>query len=158
MRTILASALLVVACGACGSREPEPNGIGPYVLGKTRLVDGKISFRCEPGGELTHCFGGPEVAVGTQAAQVDLYFAGTGDDAPLAEIFLSVRACRTDEVGQAMAQALGPPGEQAETRMLWNRKLVFVEAKLPAPGGSACELSFVDPKDTKRVAELKAGR
>ena len=160
MTRILAVALAAVALAAAApgcQRKAELGGIGPYLLGKTRLVDGEVNFRCEPSGEVTFCFGGPVVAVGDQPAAVSLYFAGTDKMSPLVEIFLNVRSCKVDALDAVLGKLLGPPTESRDKRRFWVLKRMFVAAALRTTGAS-CELSFVDPRDEKRIAELRAGK
>jgi hypothetical protein len=157
MRGVLLVAL-VCGCFGCQDRKPEYNGIGQYLLRKTKLADGQVNFRCQPSGEkLTWCFGGPDVKIGDQPATVSLYFGGKTDDAPLSEIAMSIRGCDPDKAEQALAKAIGEPTERADKQLFWVKKAMFVSAKLRKEG-TTCDLSFVDPADQARVDELRAGK
>src|SRR5262247_2321209 len=118
--------LAVLGASGCQERKQEYNGIGQYLIRKTKLVDGKVSFRCQPSGNnLSWCFGGPEVKIGDQPASVSLYFNGQNDDAPLSEIALAVRACDVERAEKALVKALGAPSETAEKQLFWTKKAMF---------------------------------
>jgi len=154
---ILAGLGLVALLG-CQERKQEYNGIGQYLIKKTKLVDGKVSFRCQPSGpKLSWCFGGPEVKIGEQPAAVSLYFAGQTDDAPLTEIALAIRGCDAEKAEKALTNALGPASETKDKQLFWVKKAMFVSARLRLEG-TTCDVSFVDPADQTRVDELRAGK
>src|SRR5262245_44295665 len=150
--------LIALGAGACKERKQEYNGIGQYLIRKTKLVDGKVNFRCQPSGDkLSWCFGGPEVKIGDQPAAVSLYFAGQTDEAPLAEIALAIRGCDADKAEKALVHAFGPASETKEKQLFWVKKAMFVAARLRVEG-TTCDVSFVDPADQARVDELRAGK
>ena len=148
--------VLVLLVG-CQERKQEYNGIGQYLLRKTTLADGQLHFRCQPSGNLTWCFGGPDVKIGDQPAAVSLYFTGHKEDAPLSEIALSVRGCDAEKAEKALVNAFGAQTETLDKQLLWVKKAMFVSAKIRKEG-TTCDISFVDPADQARVAELRAGK
>ena len=151
MRKVL---LLTLLLFACKPKPPPVNGLGPYVLGETKLATGKRRARCQPDGKIMWCFGAPAIKVGDQPAAVDLYFDGQGDDASLIEIALRIRGCNIDAVDAALRTALGPSTQRRGRKLFWRSKFSFVAARLRVDG-NACEVNFVDPKDTTRIAKLR---
>lgn len=148
---------LAVALGlvGCERKKPEPNGIDLWEFGKSTLAQAKTRTRCQAQDDLTWCFGARELGLGKQGAQVQLFFKGHEDTAPLAEIALTVRACQGDELGASLERVLGVPERHAKSgdkKLFWRKPLMFVVADLAASGG--CEINFVEPADTKRIAEL----
>ena len=145
-------ALALVAAAACGRKEPEINGIGKWVLLETQLKDAP-GF-CNPS-EITFCSGNGAVPIGDQVANVGLYFRGPEPTSPLVEITLSIRRCQPGPLAAALTEVLGEPSVRKNDHYLWRGKHAFVAGAIPAPG-RRCEISFVTPKDDKRVAELTA--
>jgi hypothetical protein len=151
----IAGTVLVACLLACSARAPDTSGVGPYVLGSTKLADGEVNARCQPTDELTWCFGSPQIALGAQSATVDLYFGGHGKDAPLVEIVLAVRSCQVPVVEAALDKAIGAASESGPKRRVWSRRSAFILAKLPG-SGTTCEVYFVAPSDKKRIAALRS--
>ena len=80
-------ALLVLAALACGSREPEYDGIGSWRFTRTTLKD-ITGGLCQPtdlddGRKATWCFAQQPVRLAGSAAEVDLYFLGSEPTARL---------------------------------------------------------------------------
>jgi hypothetical protein len=155
---VIAVLVTLVGLAGCKERKQEYNGIGQYLIRKTKLVDGKVAFRCQPSGDrLSWCFGGPDVKIGDQPAAVSLYFTGQNDDAPLSEIALAIRGCDAEKAQKALINALGPVSETKDKQLFWVKRAMFVSARLRMDG-TTCDLSFVDPADQGRVDELRAGK
>jgi hypothetical protein len=158
MRTRLIVASFLVLVG-CKHKPSDPNGVGPWQFGKTKLSDAEATGRCLPGEGATMCVGLSALQIGKQPAQTDLYFASSDKNAPLIEIALTVRACDVADAGAALDKVLGPSKDVSPDGKLrfWSYQPMFVAAKLPAKGSVECQVNFVDPKDSKRIAELRAG-
>ena len=68
-----------------------------------------------------------------------------------------MRACDVDKTDKALTKALGAPSETADKQLFWVKKAMFVSARLRMDGAT-CNVSFVDPTDQARVAELRSGK
>ncbi|HUJ61718.1 MAG TPA: hypothetical protein VLX92_24610 [Kofleriaceae bacterium] len=149
---------LAVVLAACEGKAPEPDGIGPYVFGKTTagsVHDGN----CQPtelrdGRKATWCFALPPFKVGKRVADVDAYFAGTEPTAPLIEVQLKVRGCREDEVDQWMRERFGPPIESKATREYWKNSFLWAAALLPSEPGR-CLIHFLPVSENAEIARIK---
>jgi hypothetical protein len=157
---IVACAALLLAGGACDKKKSDPNGVGPWQFGKSKLADAEAAGRCLPGDGVVQCVGLSGIQIGKQAAQTDLYFKSNAKDAPLIEISLIIRACDAEAAGAALEQVIGPPTSASKDNRahFWKWSTMFVAAQLPAKGSIECLISFVEPKDEARIAELQAGQ
>jgi hypothetical protein len=129
----------VVLWAACGSKDPEYTGIGPYRFGHTTRKDVRDGV-CQPtdlsdGRKATWCFAVPPFKIGKSNADVDLYFLGTEPTAPLIEIQLQVRGCHEDELESWMRTAFGPPIESRSTRAYWKNAFLWAAALMPSDPG-----------------------
>lgn len=140
----------VLVVVACDRPKPEIDGFGDFHIGKSTIADGYV---CSRRGELTYCSNNPSPALAGHTTSTDLYFRGKGDDAPLVEILVAVNACKDDVVSAALEKKLGDPGERAGDVSMWKQKSAIVVARLPAEPG-ICEISFLAPTETERIAEL----
>lgn len=141
-----------VAWGAGCQRDPEFDGIDRYSLQELTLAD--APGVCTPDDELTWCHTNPSVAIGDQAAAVDLYFRGDGDRAPLVEIVLTIRGCRGDDIARELTGELGDPDGERGSTLRWEGEYAVLFAQLDT-GGAGCEINFVDPEDDERIGELR---
>ena len=153
-RLILAL-ILVSAVGGCERKRGEIHGVGPYVLGKTKL--GEISGACSPDRSQTWCTSLSAVKVGEQSASVDLYFGGHGDNAVLVEVLLAIRACNAESAQSALTHELGKPTEVLDDRLVWTGKFAVIVARLKAEP-TVCEVSFVHPLETRTIEYLRTGK
>lgn len=153
-----AAALLLVVLAACNGRKGEISGIGPYRFGKTtrgNVHDGV----CQPteltdGRKATWCFALPPIKVGKRIAEVDAYFAGTDDQAPLIEVQLKVRGCVEQEAEQWMRERFGPPIETKGTREYWKNSFLWAGAFLPSEPGR-CMIHFLPIAENGEIERIK---
>jgi hypothetical protein len=143
---------------ACGSGEDEYAGLGRYKLGTSTLKDA-MGGRCDPtklddGRQATWCYALPPYKVGKHAANVDLYFLGTGDDAPLIEILLSIRGCDEDELVGWMRTNFGQQVDQRPKRAYWQNRYLWAAAFVPSEPGR-CVVHFLPTSETSEIARLK---
>jgi hypothetical protein len=161
----LASVLLLVTTFAlvsgCKKPNEDPNGVGPWMFGRSKLADAEAAGRCLPleGGEM-HCIGLTVMTVGGQAAETQVYFKSKDKDAALIEISLGIRACDAKAVAADLTQRIGPPKSQSADGALltWSLSTMFVRALVPDKQTGECQINFVDPKDEARINDLKAGK
>jgi hypothetical protein len=153
------TAALALAITACQKKAGDPDGVGPWQFSKSKLADAETAGRCLPPQGFVQCVGLSSIQIGKQKAETDLYFASEAKDANLVEIALSIRSCDVSDAGQALEKVLGPAKETLMDGKLrtWSYSTMFVSARLPAKGSSECLINFVEPKDTARIAELRAG-
>lgn len=150
-------ALLVLV--ACGGKDPEYTGVGPYRFAHTTrqsIHDGV----CQPtdlsdGRKATWCFALPPFKIGKSNAEVDLYFLGTEPTAPLIEIQLKVRGCHEDEVESWMRQAFGAPAETKPTRAYWKNSFLWAAALMPSEPGR-CLIHFLPLTEASEIERIKA--
>jgi hypothetical protein len=152
-------ALLLAGCiAACNSSKPEVTGLGPYSFTKT--TRGKIHDGvCQPteltdGRKATWCFALPPIKVGNRIAEVDAYFAGTDDKAPLIEVQLKVRGCVEQEAEQWMRERFGPPIETKGTREYWKNSFLWAGAFLPSEPGR-CMIHFLPIAENGEIERIK---
>jgi hypothetical protein len=154
MRPLLA----LVAVAACSQKPAEPSGIGPYRFGHTTrgsIHDGI----CQPtdlndGRKATWCFALPPIKVGKRTAEVDTYFLGTSNDAPLIEVQMKVRGCVEDEADQWIRARFGPPIESKGAREYWKNSFLWIGAFLPDQPGR-CIIHFLPLSENAEIERLK---
>jgi hypothetical protein len=160
MRTLLILVALTALC-ACEKKNSDPNGVGPWQFGRSKLADAEAAGRCLPieGGQM-HCIGLSAMQVGGQVGDPQTYFASKEKDAPLIEISISIRTCDAKAVAADLTQRIGPPSSQSAdgSQLIWSLSTMFVRALVPDKQSGSCELNFVQPKDEQRIADLKAGK
>ncbi len=148
----LALVTIAAAAAGCKRAEPEIDGIGQYHLNKTQLKEGVVCRPIKDG--LTYCSNNPQIVIAEQVAQVDLYFRGTEDTAPLVEILVAVNRCKPNQIETALNSQLGAPGKTLEGKLFWEGKAAVIIAQLPASDG-VCEINFVAPTEKDQIAHLK---
>ncbi len=155
-----AVALIVLALAACKGGAGEVNGIGPYQFGKS--TRGTIhQGNCQPtdladGKKGTWCFLLPPFKVGAKhAANVDLYFAGTEDSAPLVKVVLAVRGCEEQELDTWMRERFGLPFETKGGREFWKNDFQWIMAELPTEPGK-CLVYLLPIGEAAEIERLKA--
>jgi hypothetical protein len=152
VRPTLAIPALLLLLAACSERKAPVDGVGPWHIGKSTLAED--GGRCETSETPVWCFE-MQIGIAGHSAEPNLYYASADPTAPLTEILLSLSGCRDGEVRAWLEQSLGKPTASSEKRATWKTRTVFVAAGLPAEPGR-CEINFVAPTDTKRIAELEA--
>jgi hypothetical protein len=152
MWVTVAAVVATAAAAGCQRRRAEIDGIGRWKLGVTTLAE--AGGVCSPD-EITFCSHAGTVPIGSQQADVNLYFAGRAPQAPLIEIELTIRGCNPDEAGPALTAALGEPTERRDKRMTWKGSRAYIAGRLPLEG-RRCVISFVPATDAKRIGELAA--
>ena len=109
-------ALMLVAItslGACETKHSGPNGLDRYIFGQT--TRGKVHEGiCQvtdlnDGRKATWCFELPPFKVGQRTAEVDAYFLGTAETAPMIELQLKIRGCVENEADQWLRARFGAP-------------------------------------------------
>jgi hypothetical protein len=123
-----------IALAGCGAESSEPAGVGGWDVTRTTLAD--ASGRCDPtdledGRKGMWCYLQPALKVGEQAAAIDLYFGGTAPTAPVVEIQLQVKACRSEDFDTWMRTSFGNPSERKGNRGLWQNRYLLISADLP---------------------------
>ena len=160
MRFLL-SVLLLLAATGCEKKTKDPNGVGPWQFGRSKLSDAEAAGRCLPieGGQM-HCIGLSAMQVGGQIGETQLYFASTDKQAHLIEISLAIKTCDAPAVAQDLTQRIGAPSSQSEDgkQLFWSLSTMFVRALVPDRKSGECQVNFVLPKDEQRIADLKAGK
>ncbi|MEZ4399519.1 MAG: hypothetical protein R3B06_05850 [Kofleriaceae bacterium] len=156
-RATLATVGLVLAVGACGKREPQYTGIGPYRVDKLQLKDAK--GRCEPtdlpdGRKGTWCFLLPDMIVAGRPASVDLYFLGVEPTAPVIEIQLQIKGCHEDELGMWLRSRFGQPSEARPTWLAWQNRKIFVVGELPTSPGR-CMVRVLPAREQTEFERLR---
>ncbi|MBK7537420.1 MAG: hypothetical protein IPI49_19035 [Myxococcales bacterium] len=150
-------AALAVLAGAGCERRVEILGVGPWKLGKTTRKD--ATGICQPtelpdGRAGTWCFRQPPFGIGKKAAEVDLYFAGTADEAPLIELQLKVRGCNEDDIEAWLRQHFGAATEHRGTRAYWRTSRMFLAAFLPQDPGR-CVLRMLPLSEGSEIERIK---
>lgn len=149
LAAVLAAAVALPAL-SCKREAPEIDGYGDFHIGKSTLADGYV---CTPRGELTYCSNNPSPPLAGHRTDTDLYFRGTGDDAPLVEILVTASACDPAVVERELIEQLGQPDTDRDALRVWEQKSAKVVARLPAEP-ALCELIFLAPGETERFAQL----
>ncbi len=161
MRFVLALVLVAAALAGCQKKNADPNGVGPWQFGRSKLADAEAAGRCIPieSGEM-HCLGLSAMQVGGQIGDTQTYFASTDKSAALIEISISIKTCDAKAVAADLSTRIGPPRSQSEdgTQLFWSMSTMFVRALVPDKQSGGCEINFVQPKDEQRIADLKAGK
>ncbi len=158
MTRLSVALVLVLVLPACETKKSEPSGVGPYVFGHTtrgQVHDGN----CQPtvledGRNATWCMALPPFKVGTKTAEVDAYFGGATNEAPLIELQLKVRGCVEDEADRWMRERFGPPIESKSTREYWKNSFLWAMAELPSEP-ARCILHFLPLSEQAEIARLK---
>jgi hypothetical protein len=153
----VAIAVAVLALVACNP-DDEYTGIGIWKFGSSTRGNVKTG-RCDPttltdGRQATWCYFLPPYKIAGRVADLSLYFLGTGDDAPLIEIQLSVRGCIEDDVVAWMRSLFGAPIDERAKRAYWQNKYMWAAAFVPDEPGK-CTLHFLPRSETGEIARLK---
>jgi len=153
------AALLVAGLGACEAKKGEPTGVGRWRFGHSVRGDAKDGV-CQPteltdGRKATWCFAMPPYKIANRTAEVDLYFNGTDDTAPLIEIQLKVRGCVEDDLDRWMRSVFGPPIETRPTRGYWKNAFMFAAALMPSEPGR-CVVHFLPHSEAAEIARIKS--
>jgi hypothetical protein len=160
MLLVLAS-LLPLALAACDKKPQDPNGVGPWQFGRSKLADAETAGRCLPieGGQM-HCIGLSAMQVGGQVGDTQVYFASAEKSAPLIEISLAIKACDASAVANDLGGRIGMPQERGPdgATLYWSLSTMFVRALVPDKKTGESQLNFVLPTDAQRIADLKAGK
>jgi hypothetical protein len=161
MRLQLLPILLVVLATGCEKKNSDPNGVGPWQFGRSKLADAEAAGRCLPieDGQM-HCVGLSAMQVGGQIGDTQTYFASKDKGAALIEITITVRTCDAAAVAADLNKIIGKPSSQSEDgkQLYWSMSTMFVRALVPDKQSGWCEVNFVEPKDAARIADLKAGK
>lgn len=150
---VLAAAALASQAG-CKHERGEIDGIAEYQLGVTTVADGVV---CTPRESYTWCSNNPKVAIGGQAATVDLYFDGKEKTSTAVEILLTVSNCKEEPILESLKKELGQPTQSVGARWIWRGKKAVIVAQLPAEPGT-CEINFLHPSQTERIEKLTSPR
>ena len=161
MRVTCALLLVALAAAGCAKKNEDPNGVGPWQFGRSTLADAESAGRCMPidDGQM-QCIGMSAMQVGGQSGETQVYFASKAKDAPLIEISISIHTCDAPAVATDLTGRIGKPTSQSDDgkMLFWSMSTMFVRALVPDKQSGSCELNFVDPKDAKSIADLKAGK
>ena len=161
MRVTCALLLVALAAAGCAKKNEDPNGVGPWQFGRSKLADAEAAGRCLPidDGQM-QCVGLSAMQVGGQIGDPQTYFASKAKDAALIEISISIHTCDAPAVANDLAARIGKPTSQSDDgkMLFWSMSTMFVRALVPDKSSGWCELNFVDPKDDKSIADLKAGK
>lgn len=153
---IVAALLLVVS--ACDKRRPEPGGFGPWSFSKSKRKNVKTG-RCDPhnaedGRAMTWCYGGTAYQLGARPAELDLYFLGTGDDAPLVEIQMKIRGCHDQELDSFMKREYGNPIATSGPVTYFQSSFLWAASIIPSAPGR-CLVHFLPLSEEAEIARLK---
>lgn len=157
MKWALAALLLVAACGG---GDDDYAGLGKFRFGTTELKHVKKVARCDPtkasdGRAVTWCYGLTPFKIGKRTAEMDLYFLGADDDAPLIEIQLHVRGCDEEELVGWMRTNFGQQVDERAKRFYWQNKHLWAAALAPSEPGR-CEVHFLPLSEATEIARIKA--
>ena len=151
--------LALVALGACDAKTGGPTGLGRYVFGQTtraKVHDGICQVTdLNDGRKATWCFALPPIKVNKRVAEVDAYFLGSEDTAPLIEVQLKVRGCVEDEAERWMRERFGPPIENKATREYWKNSFLWAAAFLPSEPGR-CIIHLLPLSENAEIERLKS--
>jgi len=158
MRRIAVLVLAVAAFGACDAKSGSVTGLGHYVFGHTTRGSVHDGI-CQPtdlndGRKATWCFALPPFKVGKRTAEVDAYFLGTANDAPLIELQLKIRGCVEDEADQWMRQRFGAPIASEHNKEFWKNDIFWAGAWLPSEPGR-CIIHFLPLSENAEIDRLK---
>ncbi len=159
---LLLIALCVTALAAgCGKKNEDPNGVGPWQFGRSKLADAEAAGRCLPieGGQM-HCIGLSAMQIGGQVGDTQAYFGSAEKSAPLMEITIIIKACEPQAVAADLSTRIGPATSQSKDgkQQFWKMSTMFVRALVPDVATGECQVNFVSLKDTQRIADVEAGR
>jgi hypothetical protein len=158
---LLATLAASFAASACAKKNTDPNGVGPWQFGKSKLADAKAAGRCLPvEGGVVQCIGLSAMQVGGQTAGTELYFSSPADESALIEISLTVKACDARSVANDLAARIGAPKAELDggTRVIWKLSTMVVRALVPEKRSGECQVNFVLPTDTQRIADFEASQ
>jgi hypothetical protein len=149
---------IVVGIGACSERKAEHAGIGKWRFTRTTKQDAKAGV-CQPteltdGRKATWCFALPPYKIANRTAEVDLYFLGTDDTAPLIEIQLKIRGCLEDDLERWMNTTFGLPIETRPHRAYWKNSFLWAAAMLPKDPGR-CIVHLLPLSEAAEIARIK---
>jgi hypothetical protein len=147
----------LVSLASCSGHD-EYNGVGIWQFGQSTRGNVKTG-RCDPtqlddGRQATWCYGMQPYKIAGKVAEQNLYFLGSGDDAPLIEIQLQVRGCVEDDVIAWMRTGFGQQIDERPTRMYWQNKYLWAAAMVPDEPGR-CTLHFLPLPEQAEIARLK---
>lgn len=148
----------VLAAGACETKHSGPSGLDHYIFGKT--VRGQVRDGiCQPtdlndGRKATWCFALPPFKIGQRTAEVDAYFLGTADNAPLIELQLKVRGCVENDADQWMRERFGAPIDTKGAAEFWKTTTMWAGAWLPSEPGR-CIIHFLPLSENSEIERLK---
>jgi hypothetical protein len=150
--------VLVAVIGACDTKQGSITGLGPYVFGHT--TRGSIhngvcqATDLNDGRKATWCFGLPPLKVGKRTAEVDAYFLGTSNDAPLIELQLKIRGCVEDEADQWMRERFGAPIATEHNKEFWKNDIFWAGAWLPNEPGR-CIIHLLPLSENSEIDRLR---
>ena len=98
--------------------------------------------------------GMPPFKVGQRTAEVDAYFLGTADNAPLIELQLKIRGCVENEADQWMRQRFGAPIETKGPAEFWKTATMWAGAWLPSEPGR-CLVHLLPLSENAEIDRIK---
>ena len=147
-------ALGVSATTACKKPKQEYDGIKGFRVGRTTLKKAtnmaSACFPVEKGAK--RCLARARELAG-QKALVNLYFPEDDPKSKLEEIWVTVQRCKVEPTMAWMKKTFGKPTSENKQALQWKGKYAFIAAQVPDPDGD-CQLHFVDPSSTNRIAKL----
>lgn len=151
-------AVLALLVAACSSAPAEPAGVGSWDVTRTHKKD--ATGRCEPtdlpdGRKGMWCYLQPAMKLGDQAAQVDLYFGGTADDAPLIEEQLKIAACDIDKLETWGRTSFGAPYQHGQGETFWKNRYAFFAL---VPSGSQCLVRVMPLSEQHEIDRIRAAK
>lgn len=152
--------VVIMATGACSKKEPEFAGIGKYRFGHTTRGDIRDGV-CQPTPiddgkrQATWCFALPAYKVANRAGEIELYFDGTQNNAPLIEIQVKVRGCLEQDLETWMRTAFGPPIETRPNRFYYQNSFLWAAALIPSDPGR-CRVHLLPNSEQAQIAKVKA--
>lgn len=158
-------AILVFALLAGCDKKPEPSGIGPYTVTRTKLGDVTQGRRMptvlDDGRNATWISELPGFMIGGARTEVHLYFDGNQDTSKLIEIQLQVRGCEEDVLDRWMSDKFGPTTDRRQNvagkpdAAFWKSSVMFAVAEFPHEGGR-CAVHMVPLSEGAEIARLHA--
>ncbi len=134
-------------------RNQSIDGLESWRFGQTTAKDG---VACSRRDQYTFCSQNGSLKVAGFTGQVNLFFKGHGDDAPLIEIEIEFLRCQPKAILQELVKKLGTQVEQVTPQaVLWPGQKAMILARMPAEDG-ICLIHFVIPDDKQRLDALRA--